>query len=110
MAAACEKAACQLEQQFQRIFNDRHKNGELDLEAVEMAIRFTVHQTGADAVTELLRWQPPDYDQRTIPCACGRTARYEGMCSRPILTVVGWARMSGMPQRAVPSRRATGPR
>ena len=45
MAAACEKAACQLEQQFQRIFNDRHKNGELDLEAVEIAIRFRVHQT-----------------------------------------------------------------
>ena len=58
-----------------------------------MAIRSTVHQTGAEAVTELLRWQPPDEDQRTIPCACGRTARYEGMRSRPILTVVGWARI-----------------
>ena len=28
-----------------------------------------------------------------IPCGCGQTARYEGMRSRPILTVVGWAHM-----------------
>ena len=57
-----------------------------------MAIRSTVHQTGADAVTELLRLSPPDEDRRIIPCACGRVAKYEGMRSRPILTVVGWAR------------------
>jgi hypothetical protein len=92
-AAACEKAVIQLEQQFQRIFADQHKNGRLDLEAVEMAIRSTVHQTGADAVTELLRWEPPDDTQRRMPCACGKEARYEGMRSRPILTVVGWARI-----------------
>jgi hypothetical protein len=58
-----------------------------------MAIRSTVHQTGAAAVTELLRFQPPDDDHRTVPCACGQTAQYEGMRSRPILTAVGWARI-----------------
>ena len=58
-----------------------------------MAIRSTVHQTGADAVTELLRLAPPDDDHRSVPCICGRAARYEGMRSRPILTVVGWARI-----------------
>jgi len=58
-----------------------------------MAIRSTVHQTGADAVTELLRLSPPEDYHRGIPCTCGRVARYEGMRSRPILTVVGWARM-----------------
>jgi hypothetical protein len=58
-----------------------------------MAIRSTVHQTGADAVTELLRLSPPDDDHRRIPCHCGRVAGYEGMRSRPILTVVGWARI-----------------
>jgi len=56
-----------------------------------MAIRCTVHQTGADAVTELLRLSPPDDEHRTVPCPCGRVAGYEGMRSRPILTVVGWA-------------------
>ena len=58
-----------------------------------MAIRSTVHQTGADAVTELLRLSPPQDAHRHIPCTCGRVARYEGMRSRPILTVVGWARI-----------------
>lgn len=58
-----------------------------------MAIRATVHQTGADAVTELLRFTPPEDDHRSVPCGCGRVARYEEMRSRPILTVVGWARI-----------------
>lgn len=58
-----------------------------------MAVRSTVHQTGAAAVTELLRFQPPDEDRRTLPCACGQAAKYEGMRSRPILTVVGWAQI-----------------
>jgi hypothetical protein len=55
-----------------------------------MAIRSTVHQTGAEAVTELLRFPPPDEEHRAVLCACGQMARYEGMRSRPILTVVGW--------------------
>ena len=58
-----------------------------------MAIRSTVHQTGAEAVTELLRFPPPDEEHRRVPCPCGQMARYEGMRSRPILTVVGWARI-----------------
>ena len=58
-----------------------------------MAIRSTVHQTGANAVTELLRLSPPEDEHRGIPCTCGRVARYKGMRSRPILTVVGWARI-----------------
>ena len=60
---------------------------------MEIAIRSTVQQTGADALTELLRFQPPDDGHRTVPCACGQTARYEEMRARPILTVVGWARI-----------------
>jgi hypothetical protein len=92
-AAACEKAVNTLEQQFQRIFADRHRTGQLDLEAVEMAIRSTVHQTGADAVTELLRFDPPDIDHRSLPCTCGHAAQYVGMRSRPVLTAVGWARI-----------------
>jgi len=78
---------------MQRIFADRHRTGQLDLESAEMAIRSTVHQTGADAITELLRLSPPDDRHRSVPCPCGRVARYEGMRSRPVLTVVGWARI-----------------
>src|ERR1700722_16062994 len=85
-AAACETAVNTLEHQFQRIFADRHRTGQLDLEAVEMSIRSSVHQTGADAVTELLRFDPPDSDHRSLPCDCGQSAQYLGMRSRPILT------------------------
>ena len=60
---------------------------------MEVAIRSTVHETGAAAITELLRFDPPDRDHRAIPCACGHTAKYEGMRSRPVLTAVGWARI-----------------
>ena len=60
-----------------------------------MAIRSTVHQTGADAVTELLRFAPPDDDHRRVAGICGRAARNEGMRTRPILTVVGGARIDG---------------
>jgi hypothetical protein len=42
-AAACEKAVHTLEHQFQRIFADRRRTGQLDLEAVEMAMRSSVH-------------------------------------------------------------------
>jgi hypothetical protein len=58
-----------------------------------MAIRSTVHQSGADALTGLLRWQPPDDEQRRIPCACGQTARYEGCVrdrSSPSSAGHGW--------------------
>ncbi|MBV9573566.1 MAG: hypothetical protein JOY93_05895 [Acidobacteriales bacterium] len=92
-AEACEKAASQITQQFQRIFADRRKSGQLDLEAVEMAMRSTLHQTGAEAITELLRFPSPDEDHRTIPCPCGQVAKYPGMRSRLVLTVVGWARI-----------------
>jgi hypothetical protein len=78
---------------LQRIFADRHKSGQLDLESVEMAIRSTVHQTGAEAVTELLRFPPPDEEDRSIPCACGHAAPYQGMRCRPVLTAVGWAQI-----------------
>ena len=54
-----------------------------------MAIRSTVHQTGGDAVTELLRFAPPDDDHRSLRCACGQTAQYVGTRSRPALTAVG---------------------
>jgi len=78
---------------LQRIFADRHKTGQLDFEAVEMAVRSTVHQTGADTVTELLRFPAPDEEHRSLPCACGQVAKYEGLRARPILTAVGWAQI-----------------
>jgi len=53
------------------IFNGRRRTGRLDLEAIEMAVRSALHQAGAAALTELLRFAAPPADQRSLPCSCG---------------------------------------
>jgi hypothetical protein len=59
----------------------------VDLEAVEMLVRSAMHQAGATALTELLRFPVPD--ERTIPCRCGDQARYRELRSKAVLTAVG---------------------
>jgi hypothetical protein len=68
------------------------KSGHLDLEAVEMLVRSAMHRAGAAALTELLEF--PEPDQRTIPCPCGRRARYRELRSKTVLTVVGVVEVS----------------
>jgi len=58
-----------------------------------MALRCTLHQAGAAALTQLLRYEEPLADQQRIPCACGGKARYLGLRSRSILTVLGKAEL-----------------
>ena len=71
------------------IFRDRRKAGGLDLEAVETAVRSAMHQAGASALTQLLQYDPPDEDHRTLPCSCGHSAHYKELRSKTVLTVVG---------------------
>ena len=71
------------------IFNGRRQSGRLDLEAIEMAVRSAMHQAGAAALGELLQFAVPAADQRTIACACGHSAHYQELRSKPVLTVVG---------------------
>ncbi len=63
------------------------KSGHVDMEAVEMLVRSAMHQAGATALTELLRFPAPD--QRRIPCPCGRQALYQELRSKTVLTAVG---------------------
>jgi hypothetical protein len=76
------------------IFAQRRNSGDTDLEAIESALRATLHQAGASALSELLQFEAPAPDQRQLPCACGHQACYQELRSRPVLTVVGWARMN----------------
>lgn len=76
------------------IFTDRRKTGRLDLEAIEMAVRSAMHRAGAAALTELLQFPAPAADQRQLPCACGHSAHYRGLRSKPLLTAVGPAEVS----------------
>jgi len=64
----------------------------MDLEAIEMLVRSAMHQAGATALTELLRFPVPD--QRTTPCACGQQARYRELRSKTVLTAVGSVEVS----------------
>ena len=63
------------------------KTGSLDLEAIEMLVRSAMHQAGASALTELLRFPAPD--QRAIACPCGQQAVYRELRSRTVMTAVG---------------------
>jgi hypothetical protein len=63
----------------------------LDLEAVEMAIRSRMHQAGAAVLSQLLAFDPPSAEQRQRVCACGHSAGYVELRSKPVLTAVGRA-------------------
>jgi hypothetical protein len=76
---------------LERIFLQRQKTGGLDLEAIEMAVRCAMHEAGATALTELLQFDPPEPEARQLPCPCGHMAKYLGLRSKPVLTVVGEA-------------------
>jgi hypothetical protein len=52
-----------------------------------MLVRSAMHQAGAATLTELLRFPVPE--QRTIPCPCGKQARYLELRSKTMLTAVG---------------------
>jgi hypothetical protein len=63
----------------------------MDFEAVELALRASLHQAGAMALTALLQFDAPSANERQMPCACGHRARYVGLRSKPVLTAVGEA-------------------
>lgn len=72
-----------------RIWAEHHKTGSWDLQAAEMALRSTLHQLGAMAMTQLLQFGPPEAQDRLLPCPCGHTARYRELRSKPVLTALG---------------------
>jgi hypothetical protein len=76
------------------IFQDHRKTGRFDLEAVETSIRSAMHQAGASALTQLLQYNPPDAEHRTLPCPCGHSAHYKELRSKTVLTVVGPVRLT----------------
>jgi hypothetical protein len=76
------------------VFAQRHKDGRTDLEAVESALRAALHQAGAAALAELLKFEAPAAEQRQLPCPCGHHAQYQELRSKPVLTIVGPVRVS----------------
>jgi hypothetical protein len=69
------------------VFGDWHKAGTIDLEAVEMLVRDSMHHAGAMAVQRLL-CMPVSHDHQ-VPCGCGQQARYHETRGKQILTMLG---------------------
>jgi hypothetical protein len=87
-----QEVAREVAQLLGAIFTGLRKTGDLDLEAIEMLMRSAMHQAGATALTELLKFPAPD--QRTIPCACGQQALYRELRSKTVLTALGTVQVS----------------
>jgi hypothetical protein len=66
----------------------------MDLEAVEMGFRASLHQAGAAALTQLLQFPEPAAEQRSIPCPCGQQAHYRELRARGLLTALGEVELS----------------
>ena len=77
-----------------RIFAERKQTGGMDLEAVEMSFRASLHQAGAAALTQLLRFPEPAAELRNLPCPCGHYANYRELRSRRLLTALGAVELS----------------
>lgn len=61
---------------------------------MERAFRAALHQAGASALSELLRYPAPAAAQRRLPCPCGHQAQYQELRSKPVLTTLGPAQIS----------------
>lgn len=76
------------------ILQGQRKTGHLDLEAVEMLLRTALHKAGAAVLSQLLQFPEPPAEQRHLPCSCGQQARYLGLRSKTMVTVLGQAVVS----------------
>lgn len=56
---------------------------------MEGALRAALHQAGASALSALLQLDAPGPEQRQRPCPCGKQAQYQGLRSKPVLSVLG---------------------
>ena len=61
---------------------------------MENAFRTALHQAGASGLSELLQYPAPAPQQHQLPCPCGHHAQYQALRSKPLLTVLGRARVS----------------
>lgn len=69
------------------MFAAQRKDKRLDLEAVEMATRASLHKAGAAVLTGLLATSGEH--AATVACACGAEAHYHDQRPRQLLTAVG---------------------
>jgi len=59
-----------------------------------MSFRTAMHLAGAEALSQLLRYEPPGEAAYAMPCPCGHKARYREMRSRNLLTALGEVKLT----------------
>lgn len=69
------------------VFAGCRKTGQVDLEAVEMLVRGSMHRAGAEILGRLLSQPSPQASQ--TPCVCSHAAQYHDTRSRQLLTALG---------------------
>jgi hypothetical protein len=72
---------------LQVVFNGRRTSGKLDLEAVEMLVRASMHRAGVAALERLLSM--PSSEPEHVTCFCGRVAKHHGRRFKQIMTALG---------------------
>ena len=72
---------------LQVVFTGCRKSGQVDLEAVEMLVRDSMHHAGATVLERLLS-MPASPPEKVI-CNCGHEARPQGKRAKQILTALG---------------------
>ena len=93
-AAVRDEIACEVDQWLQVLFRGQRKTGHIDVEAVEMMVRSGMQKAGAAGLQEMLAVPVPSASERSLPCACGERARYQGLRSKALLTAVGEVKVS----------------
>jgi hypothetical protein len=67
------------------------KSGQMDMEAVEMLVRESIHRAGAMALERLLWMSAPQAER--VTCCCGQVAQHHGKRAKQILTALGPVRL-----------------
>jgi len=75
---------------LQVVFTGRRNSGKVDLEAVEMLVRNTMHRAGAAVLERLLSMPSPEPEH--VTCSCGHSAKHHGRRAKQVLTALGRVR------------------
>lgn len=73
---------------MERLFADKKKQGYLDMEAVETAIRHSMHQVGGTFLEKLLNSDFQDHAAGQIPCCAGHKASLVDYRTKKVITVL----------------------
>lgn len=80
--------AQEVERLVQRVFQDIRREGHVDLEASEMAIRSSSHDMGARLLEKLLKADGGGYHGASIDCGKGHRARFVEYREKELITVL----------------------